>query len=283
MKLSPLNSSNVNIAKDLGIRSPDVDININSPTMNKDKPVQPNPMSNFNFLLPPHSLYGPRPNPNPTLGGAPPPRFMPPFIGPAPMPTPVPTSMLDAAIPRIFGASQQPPVTILVPYPIVLPFPIPIPIPLPLDVLIRAAEYKLKRDNPDGPSPASKCSDGSDSKFPLAAHQPGSPSPDQPLDFTKARETEAAPSTIRHYFNESDDESDGETVQPSANIDSRNRTQISDEEMNESGHPEPRLPKFKITRLHSRRTVAKESESSRPLRKRKRIIDCDYLHLKDGK
>ena len=39
-----------------------------------------------------------------------------------------------------------------------------------------------------------------------------------------------------------------------------------------------KLPKLKITRLQTKRTLmqTKESECSRPLRKRKRIIDCDF-------
>lgn len=49
--------------------------------------------------------------------------------------------------------------------------------------------------------------------------------------------------------------------------------------------PQQRLPKLKITRFNSKRIVAKEIpiqlESSRPLRKRKRVIDCDYLRIKD--
>ncbi|XP_073812436.1 sine oculis-binding protein [Musca autumnalis] len=42
-----------------------------------------------------------------------------------------------------------------------------------------------------------------------------------------------------------------------------------------------RLPKLKITRLQTKRTLiqTKESECSRPLRKRKRIIDCDFQKI----
>lgn len=47
------------------------------------------------------------------------------------------------------------------------------------------------------------------------------------------------------------------------------------------GENTQKLPKLKITRLQTKRTLiqTKESECSRPLRKRKRIIDCDFQKL----
>ncbi|XP_037818542.1 sine oculis-binding protein homolog A-like isoform X1 [Lucilia sericata] len=47
------------------------------------------------------------------------------------------------------------------------------------------------------------------------------------------------------------------------------------------GETNQKLPKLKITRLQTKRTLiqTKESECSRPLRKRKRIIDCDFQKL----
>lgn len=59
-------------------------------------------------------------------------------------------------------------------------------------------------------------------------------------------------------------------------------TTISNDLINEETNEETnqRLPKLKITRLQTKRLIqTKESECSRPLRKRKRIIDCDFQKI----
>lgn len=61
-------------------------------------------------------------------------------------------------------------------------------------------------------------------------------------------------------------------------------TQTNDAKNEEDSNTEEnnqKLPKLKITRLQTKRTLiqTKESECSRPLRKRKRIIDCDFQKI----
>ncbi|XP_065367789.1 sine oculis-binding protein homolog A [Calliphora vicina] len=85
--------------------------------------------------------------------------------------------------------------------------------------------------------------------------------------------------------------------EPKQNTDNRTSTKLKsdfvatsqdlNEDSNEQqattsgGESNQKLPKLKITRLQTKRTLiqTKESECSRPLRKRKRIIDCDFQKL----
>lgn len=269
--------------------SNNLDSNINVSAQNPDKPSSmPNPLHNYPFLPPPQNLFAfPR-----GLGGQPP-RFMPPFIPPSHIPSSAQTPMQDTSIPRlpIFGA-PPPPVTILVPYPIVLPFPIPIPIPLPIEVFLKAAELKLKRDAKEQEPTITHHVDTGASNSGFAYSHVATPtadsvivdspdnSSDQPLDFTKAKDTEKQ---FQFYDESDDEENDIRDARALCVADLADEgPAINDDDPIDNSQQEPRLPKFKITRLHSRRTITKESDSSRPLRKRKRILDCDYMRLKDG-
>lgn len=165
--------------------------------------------------------------------------------------------------PRLFGANP-PPVTILVPYPIVLPVPIPIPIPMPIVEFLRAAQAKLDEQKKNATE-----NNGNG--------RPGSVNDDEPLDFTKSKEESSMPILTQQLRL-------NKTVEPQqiAEKDEHQITISGFEKLDEIEGQEQRLPKFKITRLASKRIIStKESESSRPLRKRKRIIDCDYSRLRD--
>lgn len=155
--------------------------------------------------------------------------------------------------PQVLG--QPPPVTILVPYPVILPLPIPIPIPMPLSAFVQAhcaskVKTEARSDDAEGP-----------------------------LDFTMnhRRDDETT-------MNSEPDETETEnaTAEQQSEINDRIEIQRSDNDTTEPGtehEPEQKLPKFKITRLGNKmaKIVAKArepSESSRPLRKRRRLVEA---------
>lgn len=159
----------------------------------------------------------------------------------------------------LFGANP-PPVTILVPYPIVLPIPIPIPIPMPIIDFLKAAQAKLDEQN------KSTENNRKDDRTSVV-------NDDEPLDFTKSRDESSMPILTQQLRLNKPIESEQDEHQI---------TISGFEKLDEIDGQEQRLPKFKITRLASKRIIStKESESSRPLRKRKRVIDCDYSRLRD--
>lgn len=147
---------------------------------------------------------------------------------------------------------QAPPVTVLVPYPVVLPIPLPIPIPIPLSAFVQAhCANKIKTEN------KSEDLEG-------------------PLDFTmnsdKKREEEAVCSINGPIPDPPRD------VSPiyEHNIERIGEDKIESE--TDAGSPEQTLPKFKITRLGNKMakivTKSREtSESTRPLRKRRRLVE----------
>lgn len=153
----------------------------------------------------------------------------------------------------------MPPTTILVPYPIILPLPLPIPIPLPYEAFLRAAECNQK----DKKQPNGRCSSTStidedvnrNGHKTIAAH-------DQPLDFTK---TKMANTTLKISDDDSDDEDDSVGMSP------------------HKIHSKSDLAKFRAIRQSKRaHTKDSTSENNRPLRKRKRVIDCDYMRLRES-
>lgn len=167
---------------------------------------------------------------------------------------------------RIFG-TNPPPVTILVPYPIVLPVPIPIPIPMPIIDFLKAAQAKLDEQN------KKKAENGNNGN----EERTSNTNDDEPLDFTKSRDESSMPILTQQLRLNKTIESPQIVEKDEHEI-----TISGFEKLDEVDGQEQRLPKFKITRLASKRIVStKESESSRPLRKRKRVIDCDYSRLRD--
>ncbi|VVD00641.1 unnamed protein product [Leptidea sinapis] len=241
-------------AQDLRMLSPSVDgsspissanRSIHSPNkINVNQSIThpfPNPIFNMSpsvFLDNPAHLNEHRPQMYP-------PRFG--FMAPPPMlpqerPRIVPPVNFSQAI------GQPPPVTVLVPYPVILPIPLPIPIPIPLTSFLQAHNIRKMKT------------------------EVNTEDTEGPLDFTmnsdKKKETNSTELTPR---NEKSDEYE---------ITKNNDERLSDNDPgdeNES-NPEQTLPKFKITRLGNKmaKIVAKtreSSESSRPLRKRKRLVE----------
>lgn len=91
------------------------------------------PMQPRNNIQPPSFL--PNRNFNHPLFGA-----NMPFI-----PSPMNYNFMDALRPTILG-SMQPPVTVLVPHPVIIPLPIPIPIPMPLEAFLKAAQSRVVKE-----------------------------------------------------------------------------------------------------------------------------------------
>uniref|UniRef100_A0A1I8Q2U5 Sine oculis-binding protein n=1 Tax=Stomoxys calcitrans TaxID=35570 RepID=A0A1I8Q2U5_STOCA len=79
-----------------------------------------------------------------------------------------------------------------------------------------------------------------------------------------------------------EDKDNGGVNEESLNSHNNDSITASCHDMNDESNEEcnQRLPKLKITRLQTKRLIqTKESECSRPLRKRKRIIDCDFQKI----
>ncbi|CAD7087845.1 unnamed protein product [Hermetia illucens] len=148
-----------------------------------------------------------------------------------------------------FGTTP-PPVTVMVPYPIIVPLPIPIPVPLPITDFIKAAE---SRKNGAMPSQKGETETSSHEQEEYV----------EPLDCSKSKPLPPEPDDVEKSSTSKDDSLHS--------LENHNSDDIGDKDT---------LPKLKITRLNSKRAIMnppRESESSRPLRKRKRVIDCDYV------
>lgn len=165
----------------------------------------------------------------------------------------------------MFGVLQtlpSPPMTLLVPCPIIVPFPVPIPVPLPFESFLKAAKIKLDAEtaHPNhSKTPDSVLSDSDTNEtFSMdllndSDHLHSNSFIEQPLDFTK----EAA----KKFVSEPHDETTDTHIDLDS-IDSQYDINVEN--------------KF-LSKLNSRsvakRLFNRESERSRPLRKRKRIID----------
>lgn len=135
---------------------------------------------------------------------------------------------------------------------------------MPIIDFLKAAQAKLDEQNK-----AAAETNGNDRRPPV--------SDDEPLDFTKSKDESSMPILTQHLRLNKTVESP-----PLVEKDEHEITISGFEKLDEMDGQEQRLPKFKITRLASKRIIStKESESSRPLRKRKRVIDCDYSRLRD--
>ncbi|CAG4929738.1 unnamed protein product [Colias eurytheme] len=176
-----------------------------------------------------------------------PPRFG--FMPPRPMMPPErPRLMPPINFAQAIG--QPPPVTVLVPYPVVLPIPLPIPIPIPLSSFLQAhrinkVKTEVNNDDAEGPLDFTMNSDKNDAKKVVAENN-----------------TDNEETSSQNINKESEDRLDGE----------KDNGEVAET------NPEHTLPKFKITRLGNKMakivTKAREpSESSRPLRKRRRLVE----------
>lgn len=206
-------------------------------------PSNPLPLNAFErgFLSPPPHLFPIRP---PRMSQSGQTRVDNHLLPPLPNLRPAPdTNPPRMNFPAQFMTSQVPPVTVLVPCPILLPIPVPIPIP------INMPEFLLRL---------------------LAAR-------DHKLT------THSISSDVNnnhHHANERGEGNSQEQVDAAASRDHQNVPQ-SESELSDNGSSSLRsceivLPKLKITRQSKRiHSTARESDSSRPLRKRKRIV-VDY-------
>lgn len=166
-----------------------------------------------------------------------------------------------------FQTAPLPPMTLLVPCPIIVPFPVPIPVPLPFESFLKAAKAKLDTEKAKAYSIHSKTPDSirSDtnetSSMDLvigASDLRSEPFVEQPLDFTK----EAANQLVI-----------GDPFDAAAGA----HTDFESNNLHSDKCIDNKLPSKFNSRLHAKRSFSRESESNRPLRKRKRIIDSDYL------
>ncbi|XP_026749134.2 sine oculis-binding protein homolog [Galleria mellonella] len=150
---------------------------------------------------------------------------------------------------------QVPPVTVLVPYPVVLPIPLPIPIPIPITSFIQAhcankIKTEVKSDDTEGPLDFTMNSD-------------------KRKDEDNVNSSENNPGILDDKIVYSETNNENERIED----EDRTETETSD-----TRNPEQTLPKFKITRLGNKmaKIVAKPrepSESNRPLRKRRRLVE----------
>lgn len=148
---------------------------------------------------------------------------------------------------------QAPPVTVLVPYPVILPIPLPIPIPIPFSAFVQAhcankVKTEAKTEDVEGP-----------------------------LDFTMNSDKKKDEEVV-----EDSNEPVPELMQELSPVCGQNNERVEEDkvesDVTDSGNPEQTLPKFKITRLGNKmaKIVAKSrepSESTRPLRKRRRLVE----------
>lgn len=167
---------------------------------------------------------------------------------------------LNDFVSHVFG-TVIPPSTLLMPYPIILPIPLPIPIPLPYEAFLRAAKVKPTHISyANGQCSSSTNEDDNSTKN----DNRKSTANDQPLDFTKDN-------IANEILKMSDDESNDDDDSLGSNNDGASCIASN-------------LNKFRAQRKSNKRPFTKEltSENNRPLRKRKRVIDCDYMRLRDS-
>lgn len=228
---------------------------IHSPPNPINHPMQP-PFPNPMFGMPPPVFMDGHPHMNEMRH----PAMFPPRMGfmPRPgIPMPERPRLPPPSFTTPFG-HQGPPITVLVPYPVVLPLPIPIPIPMPLSAFVQAhcagkVKTEAKSDDTDGPL-----------DFTMNNKR------DEDTTSEKAESEPVEPVTKPAPL---------ETNEPNERLEQMETEERSETEPNESGNPEQTLPKFKITRLGNKmaKIVAKPrepSESTRPLRKRRRLVEA---------
>lgn len=178
----------------------------------------------------------------------------------------------------VFG-TVTPPTTLLIPYPIVLP--LPIPIPLPYEAFLRAATRNNKNVNSQNGNASSSSNNNNIDKLNNHTYCREN---EEPLDFTKGS------NHIHRQIDVDDDDDDDEDDEDDNDFidwDDRRQTLRSTLSKVSSLSPSPHVNNNNNNTNHNNnrlRAKAKEiaCENNRPLRKRKRIIDCDYLRLIDS-
>lgn len=254
--------------------------------------------------------------------------FLPRFYGDFLPTAAAPQLMQPTALNALIGT--PPPVTLMVPYPVIIPLPIPIPVPLPIVDFYKAhllPEERKKFDEERKLHLEASLAEAAKSREKSLDNAEFS---DKPLDFRKTKATDdenaekpccteasaanelappcklgeneilteqkladttqsslsssspAAPSKTPECSLETAAEpSDEDTHNKNESQFSTSSTSICNFTDDTAHNPDEslqKLPKLKITRLQTKRTLTqtKESECSRPLRKRKRLINCDF-------
>ncbi|XP_046978225.1 sine oculis-binding protein homolog [Vanessa cardui] len=253
------------------------DMRMCSPSIDGSSPASSVTVSNSAIHSPPNTMNQqiPPPFPNPMFG-MPPPVFVDnnnghinehrhPMFVPRLGFIPPPPGMMHQERPRLFPPmnfpqpiGQAPPVTVLVPYPVILPIPLPIPIPIPLSTFIqahRSSKVKTEVNTDDVEGPLDFTMNGDKKKNENVCR----------IDNDVELNTEAPDKTSE--------------CDPNKEINERIDSDKSSNETADVSNPEQTLPKFKITRLGNKMakivTKTREpSESSRPLRKRRRLVEA---------
>lgn len=195
--------------------------------------------------------------------------------------------------------------TVMVPYPIIIPLPIPIPVPLPIMDFYKAhlTPEQRKRFDEERATSSSRREEEEASQGEVEQPQPldCSSKAKSELEEEKKPEEEGAPQEPQEdksdkEQNEDEKESipktnpdiDTTPASPSVSAESSSCSLETHCIVRDSPHFDPeadsqKLPKLKITRLQTKRTLIQTKEAaaecSRPLRKRKRIIDCDFQKM----
>lgn len=241
-------SSPASTVMNSAIHSPTNPLNAHLPNVHPPPPPYTNTLySNSMFMdnsIPPNHINDHRV-----------PNMFPPHFMPRPhLPFPHDRPRLPPPItlpPQALG--QPPPVTVMVPYPVILPIPLPIPIPLPVSTFAHAYNNKPRTE-------VNKTEDC-----------------EGPLDYTMKTITSKMLEENRTYDDHVNDEINNQAHE---NVEISDLVVEEQERENiESNNPEQTLPKFKITRVNNKlaKIVSKSrdpSESMRPLRKRRRIVEA---------
>lgn len=179
----------------------------------------------------------------------------------------------------MMGANQVPPVTVLVPCPIILPIPVPIPIPINIpEFLLKllaatAASKAGERDSqPEAESSASPHGGRSAPESDLNNNNTRSASSSNTGGINYSMHHRRSVDRVSNVQEESDSRRD---------MEQRDRhesdSEGSDHESSSFRSSCEVVPKIKITRLQSKRILSsRELDSTRPLRKRKRIVVDAY-------
>ncbi|XP_058984897.1 sine oculis-binding protein homolog isoform X1 [Musca domestica] len=280
-------------------------------TASQAGPLPPPPMG---------AAFPPRPPPSfMATPGGPWPRFLGNFMGLPQAPSVIPPDL--SAFNALVGTPPPVTVMVPYPVIIPLPIPIPVPLPVvDFYKAYMTAEERQKFDeqqNIKKESAADNCSANDEpldftktkeccqenTEIPNETRK-SSFSPDEATEETREEQPEEEPETSQtNTTTNSPSNEDGvaastilhcvissasppeksrnqEENSPSATGHTQTTEEVNaDDTANEENNQ--RLPKLKITRLQTKRTLiqTKESECSRPLRKRKRIIDCDFQKI----
>lgn len=198
---------------------------------------------------------------------------------------------LGSAMP--FLSNQVPPVTVLVPCPILVPVPIPIPIPIALPDFLKcllaataasaaaaASTTTTTTTTKDSISKGKKeeaavTADGSHlTKERMSTDEGGSGDLNNNCESHAEYPLDCSSKTVRVLSSRA---SSGQHVSASSEDEAEERgggEQPGTQTVNPTTNTTPHIPILKITRLQTKKRIltAKELDSSRPLRKRKRIV-----------